>query len=70
MNAKFDNNAAETTITGSTLDFQFIRGYQIENGEMFSERDLKTANRVAIIGKTAIKNLFGLMIVGIRKVKN
>jgi putative ABC transport system permease protein len=59
MNAKFDNNAAETTITGSTLDFQFIRGYRIENGEMFSERDLKTANRVAIIGKTAIKNLFG-----------
>ena len=59
MNAKFDNNAAETTITGSTLDFQFIRGYQIENGEMFSEQDLKTGNRVAIIGKTAIKNLFG-----------
>ena len=59
MNAKFDNNAAETTITGSTLDFQFIRGYRIENGEMFSEQDLKTGNRVAIIGKTAIKNLFG-----------
>lgn len=59
MNAKFDNNAAETTITGSTLDFPLIRGYQIEKGEMFSERDLKTANRVAIIGKTAIKNLFG-----------
>ena len=59
MNAKFDNNAAETTITGSTLDFQFIRGYRIEKGEMFSERDLKTASRVAIIGNTAIKNLFG-----------
>ena len=59
MNAKFDNNAAETTITGSTLDFPLIRGYRIEKGEMFSERDLKTASRVAIIGKTAIKNLFG-----------
>jgi putative ABC transport system permease protein len=59
MNAKFDNNAAETTITGSTLDFPLIRGYRIEQGEMFSERDLKTANRVAIIGKTAVKNLFG-----------
>jgi putative ABC transport system permease protein len=59
MNAKFDNNAAETTITGSTLDYPLIRGYRIEKGEMFSERDLKTASRVAIIGKTAIKNLFG-----------
>ncbi len=59
MNAKFDNNAAETTITGSTLDFPLIRGYRIEQGEMFSERDLKTASRVAIIGKTAVKNLFG-----------
>ena len=59
MNAKFDNNAAETTITGSTLDFPLIRGYRIEKGEMFSESDLKTASRVAIIGKTAIKNLFG-----------
>ena len=59
MNAKFGNNAAETTITGSTVDFPLIRGYRIEKGEMFSERDLKTASRVAIIGKTAIKNLFG-----------
>jgi putative ABC transport system permease protein len=59
MNAKFDNNAAETTITGSTLDFPLIRGYRIETGEMFSERDIKTASRVAIIGKTAVKNLFG-----------
>ena len=58
MNAKFGSNAAETTIMGSTLDFPLIRGYRIEKGEMFSERDLKTASRVAIIGKTAIKNLF------------
>jgi putative ABC transport system permease protein len=59
MNAKFGNNAAETSITGSTPDFPLIRGYGIESGEMFSERDLKTANRVAVIGKTAVKNLFG-----------
>ena len=59
MNGKFDNNAAETSIIGSTLDFPMIRGYQIEKGEMFSEKDIKTAGRVAIIGKTAVKNLFG-----------
>ena len=59
MNGKFDNNAAETSIIGSTLDFPMIRGYQIEKGEMFSEKDIKTAGRVAVIGKTAVKNLFG-----------
>ena len=59
MNAKFDNNAAETSIIGSTLDFSRIRGYRIENGELFSEKDIKTAGRVAVIGKTADKNLFG-----------
>ena len=59
MSAKFSNNAAETTIAGSTVDFPFIRDYHLKNGEFFSERDVKTANRVAIIGMTAVKNLFG-----------
>ena len=59
MNAKFDNNTSETSIAGSTLDFPLIRGYKIEDGEMFTEKDLKTASRVAVIGKTTVKNLFG-----------
>ena len=59
MAAKFSNNSVETTIAGSTIDFPFIRDYQLKNGEFFSERDAKTANRVAILGKTVVKNLFG-----------
>ena len=59
MSAKFSNNAAETTIAGSTIDFPIIRDYHLKNGKFFSERDVKTANRVAIIGMTAVKNLFG-----------
>ena len=59
MAAKFSNNSAETTIAGSTIDFRFIRNYELKNGEFFSERDAKTANRVAIIGMTVVKNLFG-----------
>ena len=49
MNVKYDNNATETNISGSTLDFPLIRGYRIEKGEMFTERELKTASRVALI---------------------
>ncbi len=59
MMAKFGNNSAETSIAGSTLDFPVIRGYRLRSGEIFSERDVKTANRVAIIGTTAVKNIFG-----------
>ena len=59
MVAKFGNNSAETRIAGSTLDFPVIRDYSLQSAEYFSERDSKTANRVAIIGMTAVKNLFG-----------
>jgi putative ABC transport system permease protein len=59
MVAKFGNNSAETTIAGSSADFPVVRGYRIESGEYFSEKDSKTANRVAIIGTTAVKNIFG-----------
>ncbi len=59
MVAKFGNNSAETTISGSTSDFPVIRDYHLKSGEFFSERDAKTANRVAIIGITTVKNLFG-----------
>ncbi len=59
MVAKFGNNSAETTVAGSSSDFPVVRGYRIESGEYFSEKDSKTANRVAIIGTTAVKNIFG-----------
>jgi putative ABC transport system permease protein len=59
MMAKFGNNSAETSIAGSTLDFPVIRGYRLQSGEFFSERNVKTASRVAIIGMTAVKNIFG-----------
>ncbi len=59
MVAKFGHNSTETTIAGSTADFSIIRDYRLQSGEFFSERDAKTANRVAIIGMTTVKNLFG-----------
>lgn len=59
MVAKFGNNSAEAPIAGSTSEFPAIRDYRLKSGEFFSERDTKTANRVAIIGMTTVKNLFG-----------
>lgn len=59
MQVKFGNNAAEIRVAGSTGEFLRIRGYEVHIGEFFSERDLKAARRVAVIGQTAVKNLFG-----------
>ena len=59
MVAKFGNSSAETTIAGSTVDFPIVRDYRLQSGDIFSERDVKTASRVAVIGMTAVKNLFG-----------
>ena len=59
MMVKFGNNSAETRIAGSTDDFFVIRDYRIKSGEYFSERDSKIANRVAILGMTAVENIFG-----------
>ena len=59
MQVKFGNNVAETRVAGSTEEFLMIRGYEVHIGEFFSERDLKAGRRVAVIGQTAVKNLFG-----------
>ncbi|MBI4384281.1 MAG: ABC transporter permease [Nitrospinae bacterium] len=56
---KYKNSATEVRVAGSNLEFLPVRKYEIERGNFFEERDLKTANRVAVIGYTTIKNIFG-----------
>ena len=59
LKVKYQQFFIETNVAGSTPDFLAIRNYDIAVGEMFSERDLKFGGRVAVIGQTAIKNMFG-----------
>ena len=59
MKVKYRQSLTETTVAGSTPDFLNVRNYEIASGEMFSQRDLKLGGRVAVIGRTAIKNMFG-----------
>ena len=35
-----------------------IRRYKIEDGEMFTAQDIRTAAKVCVIGKTVVDNLF------------
>ena len=51
-------NNTPTTIYGTSPEYLDIRRYEIEDGEMFDEQDVRTAAKVCVIGKTIIDYLF------------
>ncbi len=59
MKVKYLQVLTSTNVAGSTLEFLEIRNYEIASGEMFTEMDQKLGARVAIVGKTVIKNMLG-----------
>lgn len=59
MQVKWGNLATNTTITGTTTDFQKVRNFYSEHGDFFTEEDNKASIRNAVLGQTVVKNLFG-----------
>ncbi|PLX91691.1 MAG: multidrug ABC transporter substrate-binding protein [Desulfuromonas sp.] len=47
-----------TTVNGVDISFPAIRNYKIDSGDFFSERDLKSRAKVAVLGKTVADELF------------
>lgn len=52
------NNNTPSTIYGISADYLEIRQLKIEDGEIFSDEDVKTSAKVCVIGKTVADNLF------------
>jgi len=52
-------NWVPTYIYGTTPAFLEVRNWQVELGEMFTERDVLGANRVCLLGRTVVEELFG-----------
>ena len=52
------NNNTPSTIYGISADYLEIRQLKIEDGEMFSDEDIKTSAKVCVTGKTVADNLF------------
>jgi putative ABC transport system permease protein len=48
-----------TTIYGIHTDYPMVRGWVIEQGRNFTDREVKIGGKVAILGQTVIKELFG-----------
>ena len=59
MKVKHLQVLTSTNVAGSTLEFLETRNYRIASGEMFTEMDQKLGARVAVVGKTVIKNMLG-----------
>ncbi|MDD2951944.1 MAG: ABC transporter permease [Parabacteroides sp.] len=56
--AIYGANNAPTTVYGISPDYMEIRRYEVEEGDMFGERDVQTAAKVCVVGKTVVDNLF------------
>ena len=54
----YGNNNTPSTVYGISPDYMEIRRLKVEDGEMFSEDDIKTSAKVCLIGKTVADNLF------------
>jgi putative ABC transport system permease protein len=52
-------NNWNTSIIGTTPDYLVARSWPVVSGTVFTDSDVRSATRVALIGKTAAQNLFG-----------
>jgi putative ABC transport system permease protein len=55
----FGNNNWSTSIIGTTPTYLEIRGWDLDDGYVFSDSDMRSATRVALVGKTVVENIFG-----------
>ena len=54
-----NNNNWLSSVTGTTNEYFDLGNWSFESGRNFEEDELLSGKRVAIIGKTVVKNLFG-----------
>jgi putative ABC transport system permease protein len=47
-----------TSFLGTTPSYLTVRAWSLESGNMFTEMDVRVANKVCVIGKTVVANLF------------
>ena len=55
----YGNNNTTTTVYGETPDYLDIKLWTIEEGECFTEEDIKKAAKKVVVGKTIVTELFG-----------
>lgn len=57
--AIYGNNNTTTTIYGESTEYLDIKLWEIEEGECFTDEDIKKASKKVVVGATVVKELFG-----------
>ena len=55
----YGNNNTTTTVYGESPDYLDIKQWMVEQGDCFTEEDIRKAAKVCVIGKTIVDELFG-----------
>jgi len=55
----YGNNNTNTSMYGESSDYLDIKQWSVDEGECFTEEDIKKAAKVCVIGATVVKELFG-----------
>jgi putative ABC transport system permease protein len=56
---KFEENNTNTVIYGGTTNFGDAWEWSVESGDYFTEEDMASMARVAVLGKTVVNELYG-----------
>lgn len=54
----YGNNNTQSTIYGVNRDYLEIRQLSVDDGEMFTDNDIKTSAKVCVLGQTVVDYLF------------
>ena len=52
-------NWVPQSIYGTTAEFADVRNWQVEDGEMFTDRDVRNTSKVCLVGQSIVRELFG-----------
>ena len=55
----YGNNNTTTTVYGEAPEYLTIKLWEVEEGDCFTEEDIKKAAKVCVVGKTIVNELFG-----------
>lgn len=55
----FSSNNWNSSVIGTTPDYLDVRAWSLAEGYTFTDSDIRSGTRVALIGKTVVDNLFG-----------
>jgi len=58
IQVKYGNLSTNTTVAGTTPEFQKVRNFRVASGAFFTEEENLASRRAAVIGQSVVNNLF------------